>query len=52
MSRVLSDPALQDKLRSQAAKPVGDSPAEFAQIFRRNIERLAKPSKAAGARVD
>jgi tripartite-type tricarboxylate transporter receptor subunit TctC len=52
MSRVLSDSAVRDKLRSQGAEPVGNSPTEFAEIFRRDTERLAKVSRAAGARVD
>lgn len=52
ISRILSDKNVQDKLRSQGAEPVGNSPAAFEQIVKRDIERLARISKQAGARVD
>ena len=52
IQRVLTDAGVQQKLRSQGAEPVGNTPAEFLRIFQRDIERLAKISKAAGARVD
>jgi tripartite-type tricarboxylate transporter receptor subunit TctC len=52
IDRVLTDASVQQKLRSQGAEPVGNTPAEFAQIFKRDVERLTKISKAAGARVD
>ena len=52
ISRILADKNVQLQLRSQGAEPVGNSPAAFAQIVRRDMEALAKVSKQAGARVD
>jgi len=43
---------VQEKLRSQGAEPVGNTPEEFARIFKADMERLAKLSKEVGARVD
>jgi tripartite-type tricarboxylate transporter receptor subunit TctC len=45
----LSDPALKQRLETEGATPVGDSPAEFAAFVREDIKRWAPIVKASGA---
>ncbi|HUF80518.1 MAG TPA: tripartite tricarboxylate transporter substrate binding protein [Burkholderiales bacterium] len=52
IARILADKAVQEKLRSQGAQAVGNTPAEFERLVKRDIERLAAVSKRAGARVN
>jgi tripartite-type tricarboxylate transporter receptor subunit TctC len=52
IAQILRMRDVQEKLRSQGAEPVGNTPDEFARVFTADIERLAKLSKEVGARVD
>jgi tripartite-type tricarboxylate transporter receptor subunit TctC len=45
----LADPALKQRLETEGATPVGDSPAEFAAFVREDIKRWAPIVKASGA---
>jgi tripartite-type tricarboxylate transporter receptor subunit TctC len=45
----LSDPVLKQRLETEGATPVGDSPAEFAAFVREDIKRWAPIVKASGA---
>src|SRR4051794_11331571 len=45
----LSDPVLKQRLETEGATPVGDSPAEFAAFVRDDIKRWAPIVKASGA---
>ncbi|MBM3359316.1 MAG: tripartite tricarboxylate transporter substrate binding protein [Betaproteobacteria bacterium] len=51
-SKVLAILDVQEKLRSQGAEPVGNTPDEFARLFRADVEKLAKVIAEAGARID
>jgi tripartite-type tricarboxylate transporter receptor subunit TctC len=46
----LADPAMQKRLRTEGATPVGDSPEEFAAFVREDIKRWAPIVKASGAK--
>ncbi len=45
----LADPAMRDRLKTEGATPVGDTPTEFAAFVRQDIERWAPIVKASGA---
>jgi tripartite-type tricarboxylate transporter receptor subunit TctC len=45
----LADPAMRERLKSEGATPVGDTPAAFAAFVREDIERWAPIVKASGA---
>jgi tripartite-type tricarboxylate transporter receptor subunit TctC len=45
----LSDPVLKQRLETEGATPVGDTPAEFAAFVRDDIKRWAPIVKASGA---
>lgn len=52
INQILQQKDVQEKLRSQGAEPVGNTPDEFAKLFKSDVERLAKLVKEVGARVD
>lgn len=45
----LADPTMRERLQTEGATPVGDTPAEFATFVREDIERWAPIVKASGA---
>lgn len=45
----LSDPLMRQRLQTEGATPVGDTPAEFATFVREDIKRWAPIVKASGA---
>src|SRR5262249_6789908 len=47
----LSDPQLQEHLKTEGATPVGDSPEEFAAFVREDIKRWAPVVEASGQKV-
>lgn len=52
VGRIVAARDVQEKLRSQGAEPVGNKPAEFAQFFKADVEKLSKLIADVGARVD
>ena len=48
----LADPTLRQRLTTEGATPVGDTPDEFAAFVRHDIERWAPIVKASGATPD
>jgi len=50
--KILEVPEVQEKLRSQGAEPVGNTPEEFSRLFQSDVAKLAKLIKEAGARID
>ena len=50
--KILEIPEVQEKLRSQGAEPVGNTPEEFSRLFQSDVAKLAKLIKEAGARID
>ena len=46
----LADAEMQQRLKTEGATPVGDSPAEFAAFVREDIKRWAPLVKASGAK--
>ena len=50
--KILGIPEIREKLRSQGAEPVGNTPEEFSRLFQADVEKLAKLIKEAGARID
>lgn len=50
--KILGIPEVQEKLRSQGAEPVGNTPEEFSRLFQADVEKLAKLIKEASARID
>ncbi len=52
VSRSLRSPEMIERLTSQGADPVGNSPEEFAVFVREEIAKWAKVVKASGAKVE
>jgi tripartite-type tricarboxylate transporter receptor subunit TctC len=50
--KILQTPDIRDRLTSEGAEPVGNSPAEFAAFLKTDIARWAKVIKQAGAKLD
>jgi tripartite-type tricarboxylate transporter receptor subunit TctC len=46
----LADPEMQNRLKTEGATPVGDSPEDFAAFVREDIKRWAPIVKASGAK--
>jgi tripartite-type tricarboxylate transporter receptor subunit TctC len=49
---VLKSPDMRERLASQGAEPVGDTPAEFSAYIKKEIARWAVVVKASGAKAD
>jgi tripartite-type tricarboxylate transporter receptor subunit TctC len=49
---VLKSPDMRERLASQGAEPVGDTPAEFSAYIKKEIARWAVVVKASGARAE
>jgi tripartite-type tricarboxylate transporter receptor subunit TctC len=45
----LADPVMRERLKTEGATPVGDTPAAFSQFVREDIARWAPIVKASGA---
>jgi tripartite-type tricarboxylate transporter receptor subunit TctC len=52
MVRIIRLPDVQERITSEGAVPVGNSPAEFGAFVRREIAKWAKVVKESGARED
>jgi tripartite-type tricarboxylate transporter receptor subunit TctC len=52
VSKSLHTPEMMERLASQGAEPVGDTPEHFTEFVRSEIAKWAKVVKASGARVD
>ena len=48
--KILQTPEIRDRLTSEGAEPVGNSPAEFTAFLKTDIARWAKVIKQAGIR--
>ncbi len=49
---ILQAPEMRDRLTSEGAEPVGNTPAEFTAFLKTDLARWAKVIKAAGAKLD
>jgi tripartite-type tricarboxylate transporter receptor subunit TctC len=49
---VLKSPEMRERLASQGAEPVGDTPEQFSAYIKKEIERWAVVVKASGAKAD
>jgi len=52
IAKSLATPEMRERLASQGAEPVGDTPAEFAAFIQAEIAKWARVVKLSGARVD
>jgi tripartite-type tricarboxylate transporter receptor subunit TctC len=52
MVRTLRQPDVREKLSAQGVEPVGDTPAEFAELIRSEIAKYGKIVKDSGATAD
>ena len=52
VQRIMQDPAMQERLRKMGAKPIGSTPAEFAQFIAAEREKWAVVIKEANVSVD
>ncbi len=50
--KILQTPEVRERLLSEGAEPVGNTPAEFTAFLKTDIARWAKVIKQAGARLD
>jgi tripartite-type tricarboxylate transporter receptor subunit TctC len=50
--KILQTQDIRDRLLSEGAEPVGNTPAEFTAFIKTDIGRWAKVIKAAGAKLD
>ena len=50
--RIIRLPEVNERITSEGAMPVGNTPAEFAAFVRQEIAKWAKVVKASGARLD
>lgn len=49
--KVLTNPEMRERLRSEGSDPVGSTPAEFAKYLRDEIAKWAKVIKLSGAKA-
>jgi tripartite-type tricarboxylate transporter receptor subunit TctC len=49
--KVLTNPEMRERLRSEGSDPVGSTPAEFAQFLRNEITKWGKVIKLSGAKA-
>lgn len=52
LSKALASPEMREKLVSQGAEPVGDTPEQFARHIQAETAKWAKVVQASGAKVD
>lgn len=52
VAKAARSPDIRQRLIDQGAEPVGNSPEEFAKIYREELTRWAEVVKVSGARVD
>ena len=52
IARAARAPDMQQRLQDLGAEPVGNSPDEFAKLFREEVTRWAEVVKVSGARAD
>jgi len=52
VAKSLHTPEMRERLASQGAEPVGNTPEQFTEFVRAEIAKWAKVVKASGARVD
>ena len=50
--KALKDPSVAERLASEGAEPVGDTPAEFAAFVKSEIALWGKVIRESGAKVD
>lgn len=48
VTRALQEPAVRERLLSDGAEPVGNTPDEFAMVIRNDLVKWGKVIKAAG----
>ena len=52
VQRIMQEPAMQERLRKMGAKPIGSTPAEFAQFIAAEREKWAVVIKEANVSID
>lgn len=52
VQRIMQDPAMQERLRKMGAKPIGSTPAEFAQFIAAEREKWAAVIREANISID
>ena len=52
VQRIMQQPAMQERLRAMGAKPIGSTPAEFAQFIAAEREKWAAVIKEANITID
>jgi tripartite-type tricarboxylate transporter receptor subunit TctC len=52
VSKALKSPEMNERLTSQGAEPVGNTPEEFSAFVQAEIQKWAKVVKASGSKVD
>ena len=52
LAKATRSPDIRQKLQDLGAEPVGNSPDEFAKLFREEVARWAEVVKVSGARAD
>jgi tripartite-type tricarboxylate transporter receptor subunit TctC len=50
--KTLNDPAVREKMIARGAEPVGNTPEQFAEYLKKDLERWAKLAKTTNIKVD